>query len=558
MSPESLNPNPDLVRIEHFLQEEGAIVLVLVAVAGSASCPKCRKSSDRVHSRYRRVLHDLPWQGVPVRLQLATRRFFCDAPECDCGVFTERFPGITGRCSQRSVRQQNALTLLAYLLGGEAGARAARQLGMPVSPDTLLRLVVNAKGSQRQTPRVLGVDDWAFRKGQRYGTILMDLETGEVVDLLPDRRAETLANWLKEHPGVEEIVRDRAGNYAEGARAGAPDAVQTADRWHLLQNLVDALEKLFQQEYVARQSAATPPEAAAETVSEAIADLPITEAEAPPAITADPPKSAPETVPETALEATPETVTERPSTRRQQRFAEVKRRYDLGSSRREIAAALGLSRNTVTKYLAMADLPPPANRRPYHSPLRRHESYLRERWQEGQHNALRLWEELQKRGYQGSVSSIRRHVATWREKAGAGKAKRSASWLPSAKQVAWWLLGYPGRSGMPEGYLARLEAQAPRLATARSLAARFWEIVRKQQAGSFAQWLEEASNCEIGPLVSFAASLKRDLAAVQRALESRWTTGPVEGQNNRLKMIKRTMYGRAGVKLLRARVLSLG
>jgi transposase len=550
MNPESLNPNPDLVCIEQFLQEEGAIVLALVAVAASAPCPKCRKSSERVHSRYRRVLHDLPWQGVPVRLRLATRRFFCDAPECDCGVFTERFPGITGRSSQRSVRQQNALTLLAYLLGGEAGARAARQLGMPVSPDTLLRLVVNAKGSQRKTPRVLGVDDWAFRKGQSYGTILMDLETGEVVDLLPDRRAETFANWLKEHPGVEEIVRDRAGSYAEGARAGAPDAVHTADRWHLLQNLVDALEKLFQQEYAVCQSAAAPPEAAAETASEETADPPTTETETPRKTAAGPREPTPGT--------TPEAVSDRPPTRRQQLFAEVKRRYDLGSSRREIAEALGLSRNTVAKYLAMADLPPPASRCPYRSPLRRHESYLRERWQEGQHNALRLWEELQKRGYQGSVSSIRRHVATWREKAGTGKAKRSASWLPSAKQVAWWLLGYPGRSGMPEGYLERLEAQAPRLAAARSLAARFWEIVRKQQAASFAQWLEDTSNCEIGPLVSFAASLKRDLPAVQRALESRWSTGPVEGQNNRLKMIKRTMYGRAGVKLLRARVLSLG
>ena len=532
MSPESLNPNPDLVHLEQYSERQGAIVLELVAVAPSSACPSCGKAASRVHSRYRRALHDLPWHGHPVRLHLATRRFFCDASDCACGVFTERFPGIVGRCSRRSVRQRNALTLIAYALGGEAGSRLAGQLGMPVSPDTLLRLVVNADRPKRQTPRVLGVDDWAFRKGQVYGTILMDLETGEVVDLLPDRRAETLANWLKEHPGVEEIVRDRGGNYAEGARAGAPDAVQIADRWHLLRNMVEALEKLFQQEHAARQAAAAPATPAEAEDPEEAADPP------------DPPEDPPPAAPA--------------ASRRQALYEEVRRRSALGSNQSEIAVALGLSRSTVSRYLAMADLSPPGSRRPYRTPLTKHEPYLRERWQEGQHNALRLWEELQVRGYGGSVSSVRRLLAGWRGETRASAVKRSSGWLPSAKQAAWWWLGYSGRSGPPAGYLERLEALAPRLAIARELALRYWEMVRQQQSAALTGWLEEAAQSEIAPLVGLAASLKRDLQAVKGALERPWSTGPVEGQNNRLKMIKRQMYGRAGLKLLRARVLALG
>src|SRR5205085_5200138 len=350
----------------------------------------------------------------------------------------------------------------------------------------------------------------------------MDLETGEVVDLLPDRRAETLANWLKEHPGVEEIVRDRGGNYAEGARDGAPEAAQIADRWHLLRNLVDALEKLFQQEYAARRAAAEP--APAEEAGSAAA-----------------------------------TATDAPAaTRRQALYEEVRRRAALGSNQSEIAAALGLSRSTVTRYLAMADLPPPASRRPRHTTLTQHEPYLRERWQEGQHNARRLWEELRLRGYGGSASTVQRFLAGWRDEIRPNACKRSAGWLPSAQQTVWWLLGYQGRNGPPAGYLERLEALAPRLATARALALRFWKLVRQQEATALPQWLEDAAASEIKPLVSLAASLRRDLPAVAGALKSPWSTGPVEGQNNRLKMIKRQMYGRAGLKLLRARVLALG
>ena len=207
--------------------------------------------ATREHSRYTRRPGDLPCVGRQVHLQLNVRRFFCDNPACQQRTFVERLPGVVRSFARRTTRLAEAQRQIGLALGGEAGTRSATQQAMPVSADTLLRLASHSELAPAATPKVLGVDDWAWKKGQTYGTILVDLEQRCVVDLLADRTADTLATWLQAHPGVEIISRDRGGSYAEGARRGAPDAVQVADRWHLLANLREALERLLTRKHAA-------------------------------------------------------------------------------------------------------------------------------------------------------------------------------------------------------------------------------------------------------------------------------------------------------------------
>src|SRR6266851_7902256 len=231
----SLSPCPAEVQVERLIAKADHIIFIVHAVRQVVPCPGCARPSRRIHSHYERRLADLPWNGIPLEIRLRTRRFFCDADECDRRIFTERLPETTAIYARRTLRMEQALRWLGLALGGEAGARTAERLGLGVSGDTLLRHLRRMALAQKQAPvapRVLGMDDWAWRKGQRYGTILCDLERRRVVDLLPDRQSNTVAEWLRDHaPSPEIISRDRAGAYAEAAHQGAPQAVQVADRF---------------------------------------------------------------------------------------------------------------------------------------------------------------------------------------------------------------------------------------------------------------------------------------------------------------------------------------
>ncbi len=218
--------------------------------AETATCPLCGQVCTRVHSRYRRTLLDLPWQGMAVHFHLTVRRFRCLYSECSRHIFAERIPSVAACHGQKTTRLSEALLQLTWLTGGEAAARIARLLGLTLSPDSVLYRLKAAGQNQRPlvtAPRVLGVDDFAFRRGRVYGTILVDLEQHHPIDLLPDRETRTLENWLRSHPGVEILCRDRSPSYTEAATKGAPEAVQVADRWPLVKNLAEAITRFLDQ-----------------------------------------------------------------------------------------------------------------------------------------------------------------------------------------------------------------------------------------------------------------------------------------------------------------------
>lgn len=241
--PHAFSFDPDQFRVETIVGADDVVTITLETTARSGSCPVCDHVATRIHSRYIRQLADLPVFGRRVILRLHCRRFFCRTPGCRRKIFAERLTGFAQVGARQTQRRREVLRLIALALGGEAGARLANGLEMSCSSDTLLRLVRAAPSPTVVPPRAVGVDDWAKRKGFSYGAIICDLERHRVIDLLPDRTAPTFAAWLKEHPSIAVISRDRSGSFAEGATQGAPDALQVADRWHLLHNLGDAVEE---------------------------------------------------------------------------------------------------------------------------------------------------------------------------------------------------------------------------------------------------------------------------------------------------------------------------
>jgi transposase len=431
-------------------------------------------------------------------------------------------------------------------LGGNPGARHATTMGVPISRTTLLHRIRAGDAGPIPPVRVLGVDDWAWRKGHNYGTILCDLERRRVIDLLPDRSADTLAAWLKEHPSVSVVVRDRAGAYADGAARGAPNATQITDRWHLLRNGSDALRGLLDQHHrelrEAARAGAQPP---------------------------GPPAAAETHVPEPTLPSEaerPMRSTERRSRaaqeRRDARFAEAARLREQGLSLKAIARTIGVERRTVRRWLRAGHAPTWRHADRGTSILDPHGPYLEERWQAGCRNAAALWRDLKGRGFPGQYTVVRDWAMHRRRQdplADPKGAPRKPAWgkslePPTPRRAVRLLTGEPDKlSDDDYRFVTTLLELSPTIATAVDLIRRFATMVKDQVAGALDGWLREA---EASALASFAAGLRRDEDAVRAALSEPWSNGQVEGQVNRLKVIKREMYGRAGFDLLRCRVLA--
>ena len=359
------------------------IVATLEATAPRGTCPRCGTWSEAVHSRYQRTIADLPWGGQAVRLHLRVRKFYCRQPACTRRVFTERLPRVVAPYARRTARLESVLSLLAFALGGEPGARIVQRLGMTASPATLLRLVRRVTILEQPAPRVLGVDDWAFRKGHRYGTILVDLEHHRIVDVLPARSAEPVVAWLEAHPGVEVVSRDRAPAYAEAARKGAPQAVQVADRWHVIQNLVEALERCLLRFRPALKAAA------------GIGDSLVGPLPSP---------SEADLVP---WQQRAEAASWEKHASKVERYERMRTLRDAGFTVLDIAQLVGATRPTVYRYLALGG--PPERQRPRrskHRVLAPYEPYLVQRWAEGCRNRSRLFREIRLLGYQHSARTV--------------------------------------------------------------------------------------------------------------------------------------------------------
>jgi transposase len=406
--------------------EQETLTLVLKSSQASAVCPECSHVSTRIRGRYTRTLADLPCQGRAVRVRLQVRRFVCAPRGCARTPFAERFPKLTRAYARRTLRQVEALVEIAFAQGGKAGAQLAKRLAMPTSRDTLLRLIRSTDVLTRQTPRVLGLDDFAWKKGDRYGTLLVDLQAHCPVDVLPDREADTVVRWLRAHRGVQIISRDRAGGYAEAATRGAPRARQVADRYHVLVNLRDALKGTL-----TRKSGSLPEVAPEKGEPRASSQRAMAAPQTSPAPVETAPENEQAGVLQDQVEASgvrPLTVTEQ---RRQISRANRRARYEqiialhrAGLSLRAIARHLHVSRKVVHRAVRAGTFPERVPTGKRHSKLDPYLPYLHRRWEAGCHNGSQLARELEALGCRGSASLVRRLTGDWRARE-PGPAERA-------------------------------------------------------------------------------------------------------------------------------------
>jgi transposase len=505
----------------------GGVLIEARCGSAGAACPACGTWSSRVHSGYARTVADGPAGGRPVLIRLRVRRFFCGNPVCEAGTFAEQVDGLTGRYLRRSLPLLGLLAQIGLVLAGRAGARLAGVLGVPVHRTTLLRLVAAlAEPGVGAAPEVTGVDDFALRKGRVYGTVVVDVATGKAVDLLPDREAATWAAWLAAHRGAQVICRDRAGGYADGARQGAPEAIQVADRWHLWHNLGEYAEKAV----AAHRGCLT-----------GLATVPENESGGPPA--------EPEGLRDVCGRD------RRLVARTRDRHTAVHGLLGAGHSEREAARILGLARGTVHRFAATAsaeELLVKATSR--ETKLDRYKPYLRRRWNEGITSAAALHAELQAKGWQGSVQAVQRYVRPFRAMTAAPPP---GPVVPATRQITRWLLTRPANLGADEqAQLAGIVDRCPHLGVLARHVRSFAEMMTSRQGEHELEgWLTQAEASDLPELRSFANGIRRDQQAVTAGLTLPYSSAAVEGNVTKIKMLKRQMYGRASFALLRKRVI---
>ena len=528
---QSLLPNPDVLILDS-IERDDKRFRIMVHVEQKPRCPVCGEISGSQHSRYSRRLQDFPWQGVCVQLCAAVRRFRCCNRACRRKIFCERLPGIARAYARETDRVSELIRLIGYIAGGRPGQCLLDRLSMKTSDDTVLRRVRQSPEQPIAAAPVhnLGVDDWAWKKRQDYGTILVNLDLHRVLDLLPDRASESFSTWLKQHPEIVTISRDRCGIYAEGAALGAPQSQQIADRFHLVLNLSATMERVFEER---SRELVLPPVEASTTESKSSA--------------------AKTAAPEAAAVPRPNASQLRRQ-RRLERYEQVMALFRAGHSQAEISRQVGIERKTVRRWLRRGEFPerkPPLRRPPK---VNEFAAYLEQRWNEGCHNATRLYQEIRAKGYAGKRAMVARLVSPWRK---TGKAARPDAPERIAPKHAAILATRAADQMTPEQQrlFERIANQCPDATDLRRLALGFRTALTADSSMPLRKWIEGARRSPFGPVVRFAYGLQKDISAVTAAVETPWSTGQVEGQINRLKTIKRQMYGRAGFPLLRARVL---
>ena len=521
---------PDTIAIEAVYPTTTHLTIQVTCILKSTSCPLCHHPSERIHGSYRRVVADVPCGGRRVTLALMIRKFVCGTPDCPRKIFTERLPDLVQPYARMTNRLSEALQTLGFATCGELGERVAPKLGIHTSGPTLLRRMRTRSYTPPESVHILGIDDWAWKKGQTYGTILVDLQTRHPIELLPDRSAETVEAWLRAHPEVDVVSRDRGGEYAAAARKGAPQAQQIADRFHLLKNLRERLKEVMDRKQSCLPEVEEHASDAIPAKAQGIRGMSLHE----------PPEPQAEPEPEKHYRTIPPYPYQRPAgmsynefqkqvrrDKRSARYEHVRMLFEQGHSQRAIAQKLKLSRETVSKFVQAEEYPEMHHpkRGEKRSILDPYKRYILLRWQQGCRNSVQLYDEIKACGYPGSAPLLRMFLADLRKKhreAGTASvltldASTHAPEIPdalppkpritrrmSATRASWLFVSQAGKlDEKQKQHVGQIRAGHRDLERAYQLGQGFVMMLAERRGGDLDRWLTQAEH-------SGLASIQKD------------------------------------------------
>jgi len=542
---------PDLLHVTHLEFDDTGLTVVAHSIQNNVCCPVCQTPATRLHSHYQRTVNDLACLEHSIRLRLTVRKFFCQVHSCPRRIFVERLGPFIAPWARVTARLYQRLQILGLATGGMLGQRVARHFAIPTSWMTILRRIMALPCLPTAALPHVGIDDFSLRRGRSFGTLLVDLQTHQVVDVLPERRAETAQKWFETHPEIELISRDRGGDYAAAARRGAPQAIQVADRFHLYQNLIQVTERILAQcrASLHHYSVSLPPSGQPPETGVIVQTLEF--------------QGLANWRP--ARDRWAEKRFLDRQTQRQDHYQQVCDFAAQGLKSPAIAAHTGLSRRTVCRWLQQGAPPKVARYRSGNS-FDAYAAYVLRRWEAGEQNGHVLWQEIRQQGYTGSRSMVYRFLVPLRHSERRLSLDHTTYASPltvapladfAPKKAVWLLARDPMRLDDED------QATLSTLCLVNETIQRLYELVQAfrdllhQRAGEAAldQWLAQAKQSQIELLQGFVRGVERDKAAVIAGLTLPQSNGLVEGHVNKVKLIKRMMFGRASFALLRQRVL---
>ena len=547
----SFLPLPAGMCIESIQKTESDLVVSVISTAPTSCCPLCAWPSSAVHSYYHRSVRDVPCGGQSVRLALTVRKFFCRNDGCQHKIFAERLPTFVEPWAKMTVRLCEEIQAIGLATSGSLGTRLSARLGISTSWMTVLRRIMDLPTSAAGSVVALGVDDFSFRRGRKFGTILVDLDSHAVIDLLAERSSQTAADWMRQHPEIDYVSRDRGKDYTQGASEGAPQAIQVSDRFHLMKNLVEAIEPEVSRCYKQLRQAQLPlpspdlpqadewrqaPDADAERKRlarlvnkqeqfEQVKDL-RSRGLSPKEIAQRLGMSVRTVYRWQEREACPAHQSQRtPRADKQERYAQLKELRLRGLSQKEIAHRLAIGIRTVQRWQGLETsqaLQPRRKRRSIFDP---YAAYVLSRGPQGERSVSLLWQEIQKQGFAGSLQTMYRFVRVLHQEAVPLPAPGVADRVSVQKAI--WLLARPYENLKADERrdLQELCQESSELAALHTLAQSFGQIVRKREGHRLQDWIKQVEASSFRDVKRFAAGLQRDKDEVLAAFTLIYSNG---------------------------------